>query len=42
MTAWIWLDVRGAKAVHERSLLLYGGAAGLRDAGLLEAAMARP
>jgi death-on-curing protein len=42
MTSWIWLDERDALAVHDRSLLLHGGAAGLRDAGLLASALARP
>jgi death on curing protein len=40
--AWFWLDAADAKAVHERSLILHGGAQGLRDEGLLESAMARP
>lgn len=42
MTAWIWLDARDALAVHDRSLLLHGGAAGVRNVGLLESALARP
>lgn len=42
MTAWIWLDARDALAVHDRSLVLHGGAAGVRDVGLLESALARP
>ncbi len=42
MTSWTWLDERDALAVHDRSLLLHGGAAGLRDAGLLASALARP
>jgi death-on-curing protein len=42
MTAWVWLDERDARAVHDRSLVLHGGAAGLRDAGLLQSALARP
>lgn len=37
-----WLEVRDALALHERLLALHGGAAGLRDAGLLESALARP
>jgi len=28
--------------VHDRLLVLHGGAAGLRDAGLLASALARP
>jgi death on curing protein len=42
VTSWIWLDERDARAVHDRSLVLHGGAAGLRDAGLLASALARP
>jgi death-on-curing protein len=42
VTAWIWLNSQDAKAVHERSLVLHGGAVGVRDEGLLESAMARP
>lgn len=42
MTAWVWLDERDALAIHDRSLLLHGGAAGLRDRGLLASALARP
>ena len=42
MTRWIWLDQQVALAVHEQSLLQHGGAAGLRDEGLLQSALARP
>jgi death-on-curing protein len=42
MTSWIWVDERDALAIHDRSLMLHGGAAGLRDAGLLASALARP
>lgn len=42
MTHWRWLDGGIARAVHDRSLVLHGGASGLRDAGLLESAIARP
>ena len=42
MRAWVWLDERDTRAVHGRSLVLHGGAAGLRDAGLLASALARP
>jgi death on curing protein len=38
----IWIDERDALALHDRLLALHGGAAGLRDAGLLKSAMARP
>lgn len=42
MRPWIWIDERDARSVHDRSLVLHGGAAGLRDAGLLQSALARP
>ena len=42
MTAWIWVDERLALAIHERSIMLHGGAARVRDAGLLQSALARP
>lgn len=37
-----WIDERDALALHDRLLALEGGAAGLRDRGLLESALARP
>ena len=42
MTPWIWIDARDARAVHDRLLLLHGGAVGVRDVGLLDSALARP
>lgn len=42
MTEWVWLDERDALTLHERLLAAHGGAVGVRDAGLLESAMARP
>ncbi len=42
MTEWVWIDLDVALAVHDRSLVLHGGAGGVRDAGLLESALARP
>ena len=42
MSEWIWIDERDALAIHERLLLLHGGAAALRDQGLLQSALARP
>jgi death on curing protein len=39
---YIWLDHYDALYVHERLLTLNGGAAGIRDNGLLEPALARP
>ena len=38
----VWIDERDALALHDRLLALHGGAAGLRDDGLLKSAMARP
>jgi death-on-curing protein len=38
----VWIDERDALALHDRLLALEGGAAGLRDNGLLESALARP
>jgi death-on-curing protein len=42
MTEIVWLDEAVALAVHERSLLLHGGATGIRDEGLLHSGLARP
>lgn len=42
MTEYVWLEEREALAIHERLLVAHGGAAGLRDAGLLASALARP
>lgn len=42
MIQWIWLDERDARTIHERLLILHGGPAGVRDAGLLQSALARP
>jgi death-on-curing protein len=38
----VWIEVRDALALHDRLLALDGGAAGERDQGLLESALARP
>lgn len=38
----VWIDERDAVALHDRLLALEGGAAGLRDEGLLQSALARP
>lgn len=38
----LWIEGRDALALHDRLLALHGGAAGLRDQGLLESALARP
>ena len=38
----VWIDDRDALAIHDRMLVLHGGASGVRDSGLLESALARP
>jgi death on curing protein len=38
----VWIDERDALALHGRLLGLDGGAAGVRDEGLLKSALARP
>lgn len=38
----IWIEERDALAIHDRLLVLHGGATGLRDVGLLISALARP
>ncbi len=42
MKPWVWLDAHDALAIHDRSLTLHGGGAGVRDQGLLQSALARP
>jgi death on curing protein len=39
---WVWLDPRVLLAIHEEQLAEHGGAAGTRDLGLFESALARP
>lgn len=38
----VWIDARAVLFLHDESLAMFGGARGLRDAGLLESALARP
>lgn len=38
----VWLDAKVALAVHDRQLAEHGGGQGVRDAALLESALARP
>jgi death on curing protein len=38
----VWLDVEIALAVHDRQLAEHGGGTGVRDAALLESALASP
>ncbi len=40
--AWRWVPQEVLIAVHEEQLAEHGGAAGLRDVGLFESALARP
>ena len=42
MSDWIWLDIAVIYAVHDEQLAEHGGSAGVRDAGLLESALAKP
>jgi death on curing protein len=37
-----WITRQGLLVLHDRSIALHGGAAGLRDENLLESALARP
>ena len=38
----VWLRLKLILAIHDEQLVEHGGSAGLRDAGLLESALARP
>ncbi len=38
----IWIELRETLVIHERLLIIHGGAPGLRDRNLLESALARP
>lgn len=38
----IWLSRRLIEAIHDEQLTEHGGAGGIRDAGLLDSALARP
>lgn len=38
----IWIDSELVEAIHDRQLAEHGGAAGVRDAGMLELALAHP
>lgn len=39
---WVWIDSAVLLAVHDEQLAEHGGAAGMRDMGLFESAIARP
>ena len=38
----IWIDLQLILAIHDRQIAEHGGGAGIRDAGLLESALAHP
>ena len=40
--SWLWVDKAALQLLHDESLAEHGGRPGLRDAGLLESALARP
>ena len=42
MTQWTWIEESVVWAVHEAQLAEHGGSTGVRDAGLLASALARP
>ena len=42
MTDWTWLRRDALTGIHSEQLAEHGGAAGVRDEGLLESALARP
>lgn len=42
LNGWCWLDSATMVAVHEEQLAEHGGAAGIRDQGLFDSAMAPP
>ncbi len=42
MPDWVWLRKEALTAIHAEQLAEHGGGAGVRDAGLLESALARP
>ena len=39
---WVWIDHALIHAVHDEQLAEHGGGAGVRDANLLDSALARP
>lgn len=42
MNHWVWLDRAVIVAIHEMQLVEHGGGVGVRDAGLLDSALAKP
>jgi death on curing protein len=39
---WLWVQRAALELLHDESLAEHGGAAGIRDEGLLDSALARP
>ena len=42
MSAWRWIGAQVVHEVHDRQLAQHGGLPGIRDAGAVESALARP
>ncbi|MCE2909368.1 MAG: type II toxin-antitoxin system death-on-curing family toxin [Burkholderiaceae bacterium] len=42
MSGWRWIERRALLLLHDESIAEHGGAAGIRDEGLLDSALARP
>ena len=42
MSRWNWIERSVVLAIHNEQLVEHGGAAGIRDPGLLDSALARP
>ncbi len=42
MTVWRWVSASVVYAIHDRQLAQHGGLPGIRDAGAVESALARP
>ena len=42
MRAWRWIDSSAVHAIHDRQLSEHGGLDGIRDAGAIDSALARP
>lgn len=42
MRKWVWIHRSVVLAAHEEQLAEHGGSPGIRDAGLLDSALARP
>ncbi len=41
MAQWVWIDKQLLVTLHDESLVMHGGASGIRDAGLLDSALNR-